>query len=62
MKLRKGWIILLISLVTLWCLWMWMVGRSKGAWKNAVRKDGLIWPQACDGKGAHSEVMDAYGI
>ena len=36
--------------------------RSFRAWKKAIQKDNMNWPQVCDGKGANSDVMLNYGV
>ncbi len=36
--------------------------RNKRSWKKAIKKDGMIWPQVCDGKGVDSPVMLDYGV
>jgi thiol-disulfide isomerase/thioredoxin len=36
--------------------------ENKGAWENAVKKDGLPWIQVCDMKGWKNEVAVLYGV
>lgn len=36
--------------------------RSKRAWKKAIKKDNLTWPQVCDGLGVNSPIMRDYGV